>query len=46
MRAEPIAIAVRAVVSKPTAIPMITLVAGPVRDASAISWTGRQEPAV
>jgi len=36
MSAVPIASAVRAVVSKPTAVPMMMLVAGPVRDASAI----------
>ena len=35
-----------AVVSKPTAMPEMMFVAGPVRDASAISCTGRQLPAV
>ena len=45
-RAMPIVIAVTAVVSKPTAVPAMMLVAGPVLDASAISWTGRQAPAV
>ena len=34
------------VVSKPTAVPEMMLVAGPVLDASAISRTGRNEPAV
>ena len=46
MSAVPMARAVSAVVSKPTAVPMMTLVAGPVREALAISCTGRQEPAV
>ena len=45
-RAMPIVIAVTKVVSKPTAMPEMMLVAGPVRDASAISRTGRNEPAV
>ena len=44
--AMPIVIAVTAVVSKPTAVPLMMLVAGPVLDASAISRTGRNEPAV
>ena len=44
--AMPIVIAVTAVVSKPTATPEMMFVAGPVLEASAISWTGRQEPAV
>ena len=44
--AMPIVIAVTAVVSKPTAVPAMMLVAGPVLDASAISRTGRYEPAV
>ena len=35
-----------AVFSKPIAMPEMMLVAGPVRDASAISRTGRQEPDV
>jgi hypothetical protein len=39
-------IAVTAVVSKPTAVPLMMLVAGPVLLASAISRTGRNEPAV
>ena len=39
-------IAVTAVVSKPTAVPAMMFVAGPVLDASAISRTGRYEPAV
>ena len=38
--------AVTRVVSKPTAVPLMMLVAGPVLDASAISRTGRNEPAV
>ncbi len=38
--------AVTSVVSKPTAVPLMMLVAGPVLDASAISRTGRNEPAV
>ncbi len=42
MSAVPMASAVAAVVSKPTAVPMMMFVAGPVREASAISWTGRQ----
>jgi hypothetical protein len=46
MRAMPIAMAVTAVVSKPTAVPLMMFVAGPVRDASAISRTGRKVPAV
>ena len=41
-----IVIAVRAVVSNPTAVPAMMFVAGPVLDASAISRTGRYEPAV
>ena len=41
-----IVIAVTAVVSKPTAVPAMMFVAGPVFDASAISRTGRYEPAV
>ena len=45
-RAMPIVIAVTAVVSKPTAVPLMMFVAGPVFDASAISRTGRYEPAV
>ena len=44
--ATPIEIAVAAVVSKPTAVPMMMFVAGPVREALAISWTGRHAPAV
>ena len=44
--AMPIVIAVTAVVSKPTAMPAMMLVAGPVLDASAISRTGRKLPAV
>ena len=44
--AMPIVIAVTAVVSKPTAVPLMMLVAGPVREASAISRTGRNDPAV
>ena len=44
--AMPIVIAVTKVVSKPTAVPEMMLVAGPVLDASAISRTGRNEPAV
>ena len=39
--AMPIVMAVTAVVSKPTAVPAMMLVAGPVLDASAISRTGR-----
>ena len=35
-----------AVVSKPTAVPIIMFVAEPVRLARAISCTGRQAPAV
>jgi hypothetical protein len=42
----PIVIAVTKVVSKPTATPEMMFVAGPVRDASAISRTGRNVPAV
>ena len=38
--------AVTRVVSKPTAVPLMMLVAGPVLEASAISRTGRNEPAV
>ena len=34
------------VVSKPTARPEMIVVAGPVLDASAISFTGRHEPEV
>ena len=45
-RAMPIVIAVTKVVSKPTATPEMMFVAGPVRDASAISRTGRNVPAV
>ena len=45
-RARPMLMAVIAVVSKPTAVPMMMFVAGPVLDASAISLTGRQEPDV
>ncbi len=45
-RAKPMAIAVAAVVSRPTAVPVMMLVAGPVREASAISRTGRQAPDV
>ena len=41
-----IEIAVANVVSKPTAVPLMMFVAGPVREASAISRTGRYEPAV
>ena len=41
-----IMMAVTPVVSKPTATPEMMFVAGPVFDASAISWTGRQPPAV
>ncbi len=44
--AMPIVMAVTNVVSKPTAVPEMMLVAGPVLDASAISRTGRNEPAV
>ena len=44
--AMPIEIAVRKVVSNPTAVPLMMFVAGPVRDASAISRTGRKLPAV
>ena len=46
MRATPIDIAVTNVVSKPTAIPAMMLVAGPVLLASAMSRTGRNVPAV
>ena len=42
----PIVIAVTNVVSKPTATPLMMLVAGPVLLASAISRTGRNPPAV
>ena len=45
-RAMPIVIAVTKVVSKPTAMPEMMFVAGPVLDASAISRTGRNVPAV
>ena len=45
-RAMPIVIAVTPVVSKPTDMPLMMLVAGPVLDASAISLTGRNVPAV
>ena len=45
-RAMPIVIAVTTVVSKPTAMPAMMFVAGPVLEASAISWTGRYVPAV
>jgi len=38
--------AVRKVVSKPTAVPEMMFVAGPVLLASAISRTGRKLPAV
>jgi hypothetical protein len=41
-----IVMAVTAVVSKPTAVPLMMFVAGPVRLASAISRTGRKVPAV
>ena len=41
-----IVMAVAAVVSRPTAVPMMMLVAGPVREASAMSRTGRQAPDV
>jgi len=44
--ATPIVSAVTRVVSKPTAIPLMMLVAGPVLEASAISRTGRKLPAV
>ena len=46
MIAMPIVIAVTKVVSKPTAVPLMMFVAGPVFDASAISRTGRKQPAV
>jgi hypothetical protein len=46
MSAMPIVIAVTNVVSKPTAVPEMMFVAGPVLDASAISRTGRNDPAV
>ena len=39
--ARPMVMAVTAVVSKPTAVPAMMFVAGPVFDASAISRTGR-----
>ncbi len=42
----PIEMAVEAVHSNPTAVPAMMFVAGPVRLARAISWTGRQVPAV
>ena len=42
MSAMPIVIAVTKVVSKPTAVPLMMFVAGPVFDASAISRTGRK----
>ena len=42
----PMVSAVTRVVSKPTAVPAMMFVAGPVCDASAISRTGRQVPAV
>ena len=42
----PIEIAVTKVVSKPTAMPLMMFVAGPVLLASAISRTGRNVPAV
>ena len=45
-RAMLIVTAVTSVVSKPTAVPLMMFVAGPVLDASAISRTGRKEPAV
>ena len=45
-RAMPIVMAVTKVVSKPTAVPEMMFVAGPVLEASAISRTGRYEPAV
>ena len=45
-RAMPIVIAVTKVVSKPTAMPVMMFVAGPVLEASAISLTGRNVPAV
>ena len=45
-RARPIVMAVTAVVSKPTDMPAMMLVAGPVLEASAISRTGRKLPAV
>jgi hypothetical protein len=45
-RAIAMVIAVTAVVSKPTAVPLMMFVAGPVRLASAISRTGRNVPAV
>jgi hypothetical protein len=45
-RAIEIVIADAAVVSKPTAIPEMIVVAGPVLAASAIYFTGRQSPAV
>ena len=44
--ARPIVMAVTKVVSKPTAVPEMMFVAGPVFEASAISRTGRYEPAV
>ena len=45
-RAMAMVIAVTAVVSKPMAVPEMMLVAGPVLEASAMSRTGRYEPAV
>jgi hypothetical protein len=45
-RPRPTVIAVTAVVSKPTAVPMMMFVAEPVLLACAISCTGRQAPAV
>ena len=45
-RAMAMVMAVTAVVSKPTATPEMMFVAGPVLLASAISFTGRQSPAV
>ncbi len=44
--AMPTVMAVTAVVSKPTAVPMMMFVAEPVLLACAISCTGRQAPAV
>ena len=41
MSATPIEMAVTKVVSKPTAVPLMMFVAGPVFEASAISRTGR-----
>ena len=45
-RATAIVIAVTAVVSKPTAVPEMMFVAGPVLDASAISLDRPEPPAV